>query len=74
MVEGPTLLKVCGEWRLYFDAPGRGYGLATSPDLVRWTDRSADLRMPVPHPRHGSVALVPASAIGWLQGASATAE
>ena len=66
MAEGPSLLKVADEWRLYFDAPGRGYGLATSPDLRNWTDRSHELRFPVRHPRHGSVIAVPPAAVGWV--------
>jgi len=69
MAEGPSLLKVDGLWRLYFDAPGsrEPYSLATSPDLVTWTNRSGELRMPVEHPRHGTVARVPTEAVGWLK-------
>jgi hypothetical protein len=66
MAEGPSLLKVDGIWRLYWDAPGLSYCLATSPDLKVWTNRTAEVRMPVEHPRHGSVSRVPASAVGWL--------
>ena len=66
MAEGPSLLRVDGLWWLYWDAPGHSYCLATSPDLKRWTNRTAEVRMPVEHPRHGSVLRVPASAVGWL--------
>jgi hypothetical protein len=69
MAEGPSLLKVDGLWRLYWDAPGgeAAYCLATSPDLLNWTDRTPAVRMPVEHPRHGTVSLVPAAAVGWLR-------
>ena len=63
MVEGPTLLKADGQWRLYFDAPGAAlpYGLATSTDLIHWTDRSAEIHMPIDAPRHGTIFRVPAT-------------
>lgn len=65
MVEGPTLLKADGRWRLYFDAPGGAlpYGLATSTDLIHWTDRSAEIHIPIDAPRHGTIIRVPASLV-----------
>jgi hypothetical protein len=69
MAEGPTLLRDdAGLWRLYWDAPGgpHPYCLATSPDLVEWTDRSAELRMPVDAPRHGTVLRAPRERVGWI--------
>lgn len=68
MAEGPTLLRAGALWRLYWDAPGgpHPYCLATSPDLLVWTDRSDEIRMPVAAPRHGTVLLAPADAVGWL--------
>jgi len=60
-VEGPTITKVGDEWRLYFDRfrvrTGR-YGLATSKDLVRWTDRTDGLDMP-PGVHHGTIFRAP---------------
>ena len=64
-VEGPTLLKVGGEWRLYFDRFRLGtnrFGLATSTDLVHWTDRTAEVKMP-PEARHGTIFLAPRAAV-----------
>lgn len=64
-VEGPTILKVDGEWRLYFDrfrARNGRFGLATSPDLVRWTDRTADLSLPG-DAHHGTILRAPRSAV-----------
>ncbi len=74
MAEGPALLRADGLWWLYWDAPGADvdYCLATSPDLVTWTDRSAEVRMPVPDPRHGTVLRVPISAVGWLDASAVT--
>ncbi len=60
-VEGPTLLRVGGEWWLYFDRfrlPTNRFGLATSRDLVHWTDRTAEVKMP-PEAHHGTVFLAP---------------
>ena len=69
MAEGPSLVRVDGLWHLYWDAPGGDapYCLATSPDLVTWTNRTGAIKMPVPHPRHGTVARVPAAAVGWMR-------
>ncbi len=67
MGEGPSLLKVDNQWWLYWDAPGSEYSycLATSPDLTTWTNRSADMSLPVERMRHGTVLCVPTSAVGF---------
>lgn len=67
MGEGPSLLKVDGQWWLYWDAPGSefSYCLATSPDLITWTNRSAEMSLPVEHMRHGTVLRVPAAVVGF---------
>jgi hypothetical protein len=45
--EGPTAIKIGGKWLVYFDKyTEHKYGLVTSPDLVKWTDESDQLRMP----------------------------
>ncbi len=65
MGEGPSLFKRDGVWFLYWDAPGSqfSYCLATSPDLMTWTNRSADMSLPTKHMRHGTVLVVPADVV-----------
>ena len=54
------------EWLLYWDSYTRGhYSMASSPDLVTWTDRTIDLDFPVAHPRHGSVFVANTANIAW---------
>ncbi len=63
--EGPTLLKVGSEWRLYFDRfrlRTNRFGLATSNDLVHWTDRTSDLTVP-PQAMHGTIFRAPRAVI-----------
>jgi GH43 family beta-xylosidase len=68
MVEGPTLLRWNGQWRLYADAfADRHYSLITSSDLKTWTDRTADLVMPPNRPRHGTVFRAPRAAVAFLK-------
>jgi len=60
-VEGPTLLKVGDEWWLYFDRfrlRANRFGLATSKDLLHWTDRTGAVKTP-PEARHGTVFRAP---------------
>lgn len=73
MAEGPSLVHVDGQWRLYFDAPGgpHAYCLATSPDLIEWTDRSSEVAVPGAAPRHGTIFIAPAPAVGWLRSGGA---
>ncbi len=68
MGEGPSLIKRGKMWWLYWDAPGSefSYCLATSPDLVNWTNRSQDMKLPAKSMRHGTVLVVPESAVGFL--------
>ena len=64
-VEGPTLLKVGDEWRLYFDRfrlRTHRFGLAVSKDLVHWTDRTDELTVP-PQAMHGTIFRAPRAVI-----------
>ncbi len=69
MGEGPSLFKRDGEWFLYWDAPGSrfSYCLATSRDLKKWTNRSAEMSLPAEHMRHGTVLVAPAEAVKRLR-------
>jgi len=67
-VEGPTLLIVGGEWRLYFDRfrlRANRFGLATSKDLVHWTDRTSELTVP-PQAMHGTIFRAPRAAVPFV--------
>ncbi len=69
MVEGPTLLKVGKEWRLYFDRfdmKFNRFGIAISHDCIEWSDRTDQLVVPR-EARHGTVFLAPRSAVAFLQ-------
>ena len=65
MGEGPSLFKRDSMWFLYWDSPGSdfSYCLATSPDLQTWTNRSAEMSLPAAQMRHGTVLVVPSSAV-----------
>jgi hypothetical protein len=68
--EGPTLLKVGAEWRLYFDRfrlKADRFGLAVSKDLIHWTDRTGELKMP-PQASHGTIFRAPRAAVSFLVG------
>ena len=53
--EGPTTLKINGEWIVYFDKHrDHKYGAVQSPDLVNWTDISDKISLPTGI-RHGSI-------------------
>ncbi len=53
--EGPTAIRIDGQWIVYFDKyRDRQYGAVTSPDGVNWTDISDKIRMPEGI-RHGTV-------------------
>ena len=69
MGEGPSLFKRDGQWFLYWDAPGSefSYCLATSTDLKTWTNRSAEMSLPAKQMRHGTVLVVPTSAVSALR-------
>ena len=67
-VEGPTLMKVGDEWWLYFDRFRAGtdrYGLATSKDLIHWTDRTAEVKIPR-EAHHGTIFRAPLAAVRAL--------
>jgi len=67
MTEGPSILKKDDSWWIYWDAPkGKIYGMASSKDLINWTDHTDELTLP-PYPRHGTVFRAPRSAVGWLK-------
>ncbi len=65
MGEGPSLFKYKKLWHLYWDAPGshHSYCLATSPNLIDWTNRSREMSLPTKQMRHGTVLLAPEKAI-----------
>jgi hypothetical protein len=64
--EGPSAIKVGGEWRVYFDKHrDRKYGLVRSRDLRTWEDVSDKVYFP-DEARHGSVLAVPRSVIERL--------
>jgi Glycosyl hydrolases family 43 len=53
--EGPTAIKIGGQWIVYFDKyRDRQYGAVTSTDLIKWEDISDKIRMPQGI-RHGSI-------------------
>jgi hypothetical protein len=62
--EGPSLILIDGLWHLYFDYYGPGVlGLATSPDLVNWTESSSLATLP--DGRHGTVFAAPFDSIAF---------
>ena len=64
-VEGPTLLKIGNEWRLYFDRfrlRTNRFGLATSKDLIHWTDRTDEVKTP-PEAHHGTIFRAPRAVV-----------
>jgi hypothetical protein len=53
--EGPTILRLNGQWVVYFDKyTEHKYGAVVSPDLKSWTDISDQVEMPKGM-RHGSI-------------------
>ncbi len=53
--EGPTAIKINGEWIVYFDKyRDHKYGAVASKDLVNWTDVSEKISFPA-GVRHGTV-------------------
>jgi hypothetical protein len=53
--EGPTVIKIAGNWIVYFDKYTRhAYGAVSSPDLIHWTDISDKISFPQ-GTRHGTV-------------------
>lgn len=69
MVEGPSLLKLENEWRLYFDCFDTRrdrFGLAVSQDLITWKDETNKLDIH-PEAHHGTVFLAPKSTVAFLK-------
>jgi hypothetical protein len=53
--EGPTILKINGNWVVYFDKyRDHKYGAVQSGDLINWTDISDKISLP-PGIRHGTI-------------------
>ena len=53
--EGPTTLKINGQWIVYFDKyRDHKYGAIQSQDLINWTDISDKISLPKGI-RHGSI-------------------
>jgi beta-xylosidase len=53
--EGPTVIKIDGNWMVYFDKYTKhSYGAVSSPDLKNWTDISDKISFPK-GTRHGTV-------------------
>ncbi|RYZ18436.1 MAG: glycosyl hydrolase, partial [Chitinophagaceae bacterium] len=53
--EGPTAIKINGQWIVYFDKyTEKKYGAVTSTDFVNWTDISDKVSFPK-GTRHGTV-------------------
>jgi len=53
--EGPSAIKIKGQWLVYFDKyRDHRYGAVISPDLIHWTDISDKIQFP-PGARHGTV-------------------
>jgi hypothetical protein len=64
--EGPTAIKLGGQWFVYFDKyTEKQYGLIVSTDLKQWTDLSDQLAMPKGM-RHGTVFEVPEAVVNGL--------
>lgn len=73
-IEGPSMVRLNDEWLLYADAYVPGYyAMASSPDLVNWTDETDNLRLPAAPGQihHGTVFLADSEQIGWRLGARA---
>lgn len=69
--EGPTAIKVDGEYRVYFDKHRLdAIGMVRSRDLKTWEDVSAKVVMPA-HARHGCIMAVPREIVENLMAAKA---
>ncbi len=66
--EGPTPVKIGGQWYVYFDEYRNGrYGLITSKDLKEWTEVPPD-KFSLPRGiRHGTIFHAPADVIEALK-------
>lgn len=65
--EGPTILRLSGQWVVYFDKyTEHKYGAVVSPDLKNWTDISEQVEVPKGM-RHGSIFTVTTKELGKLK-------
>lgn len=65
--EGPTAIKIKGQWIVYFDKyRDHKYGAVASADLVHWTDISDKVSFPA-GVRHGTVLKISAEELGRMQ-------
>jgi len=66
-VEGPSALRIGGEWLVYFDhyAKPHYYGATKTTDFKTWTDVSKQMAFPPGH-RHGTVLRIPKSILDGL--------
>lgn len=65
--EGPTALKIDGQWHLYVDKYRKGtFGLLVSEDLKKWDEQTEQLNMPE-NISHGTAFKVKTSLLQQLQ-------
>lgn len=68
-VEGPTVVRIDGDWIVYFDRyTDHRMGAVRSSDLKNWTDISDEVIFPA-GTRHGTVLRVPRSVLNQLRAA-----
>jgi hypothetical protein len=66
--EGPTAIKIDGQWVVYFDKyTEKKYGAVASPDLVNWMDISGKISFPK-GARHGTVLKISGEELKKMQG------
>lgn len=66
--EGPTAIKIGGQWVVYFDKyTEKKYGAVASPDLVNWKDISDTVLFPK-GTRHGTVLKISGKEFDRMQG------
>jgi hypothetical protein len=66
--EGPTAIKIGGEWIVYFDKYRKhAMGAVKSADLENWEDISDKIKFPK-GTRHGTILRIPASLLEKLKG------
>ncbi|MBB1284126.1 glycoside hydrolase family 43 protein [Flavisolibacter sp. BT320] len=66
--EGPTAVKIDGQWVVYFDKyTEKKYGAVASPDLVNWIDISGKVSFPK-GARHGTVLKISGEELKKMQG------
>lgn len=66
-IEGPTVLRVGGVWRVYFDCYTKArYGAAESEDGLTWLDITEEVRFPE-GARHGTAFPVPRELLDSLR-------